>query len=169
MALLLENYHKFHVFVAQRVSSDAVADDLLQQSLQKALEHPVMAQEATSILAWFYRILRSTRVDYYRARAAEEKKGAQWIDAIITEGRTPMPAVDEPQAAPCACLARLLPTLKPSYAELIQRIDLGEEPVTTVARALGLTEQNLYVRLHRARQAWCPATTVEYEPSAGQG
>jgi len=34
IALLLENYHKFHVFVAQRVSSDAVADDLLQYTAQ---------------------------------------------------------------------------------------------------------------------------------------
>ena len=153
VALLLENYHTFHAFVAHRVGSDTVADDLLQQSLQKALEHPAMAREPTRIFAWFYHILRSVLVDYYRARAAEAKKGAHWGKAVMAQGRAYIPALDEPQAVPCPCVEGLLPTLKPSYAELLQRIDLEEEPVATVARALGITEQNLYVRLHRARQA----------------
>jgi len=152
VALLLAKSRTFHAFVAQRVGSDTVADDLLQQSLQKALEHPAMARETPRIFAWFSHILRSTLVDYYRARAAEEKKGAHWGQAVIAQGRTHVPALDEPQAVPCTCVEGLLPTLKPSYAELLQRIDLGEEPVATVAGALGITEKNLYVRLHRARQ-----------------
>jgi len=153
VALLLEHYHTFHAFVAHRVGSDTVADDLLQQSLQKALEHPAKARETTRIFAWFYHILRSSLVDYYRARAAEAKKGAHWGEAVIAQGRAHIPALDEPQATLCTCFERLLPSLKPEYAELIHRIDLGEESVTTVAQSMGITENNLYVRLHRARQA----------------
>lgn len=39
-------------------------------------------------------------------------------------------------------------------AERLQCLNLGEEPVATVARAVGMTEKHLSVRLHRARQAW---------------
>jgi RNA polymerase sigma-70 factor (ECF subfamily) len=153
VSVLLENHRKFRAFLGKRVGSDAFADDLLQQSLKKALEHPAMAREETSILAWFYHILRSALVDHYRSRAAEEKKATQWVAVMLAQGETHIPAVDETQAALCACFTGLLPTLKPSYAELIQRIDLQEESVATVARDLGITEKNLYVRLHRARQA----------------
>jgi len=61
--------------------------------------------------------------------------------------------MDEIEAAVCECMNGLLPTLKETYAELIRRIDLGGETISEVARDLGVTENNLTVRLHRARQA----------------
>ena len=62
----------------------------------------------------------------------------------------------------CTCLYALLPTLKPEYAEILRRVDLLGEPRQQVAAALGVTVNNVTVRLHRARQAikralleWC--------------
>ena len=48
-------------------------------------------------------------------------------------------------------MRRLLPKLKPEYAEIIERVDLREEPLAGVAGALGITPNNAAVRLHRAR------------------
>src|SRR5262249_9537228 len=127
VALLLEHYRTSHAFVAQRVSSDTVADDLLQRRVQKAYEYPVRALGERCILAWFYRILRRTRVDDYPARAAEKHARARWVDAVIAESRLHMPAVDETPATLCRCVEAIMPTSKPVYAELLQRIDLGEE------------------------------------------
>jgi DNA-directed RNA polymerase specialized sigma24 family protein len=53
----------------------------------------------------------------------------------------------------CACFQALLPGLKPEYGELIQILDLDEEPTDAVAARLGITATNLKVRRHRARQA----------------
>jgi RNA polymerase sigma-70 factor (ECF subfamily) len=47
----------------------------------------------------------------------------------------------------------LLPTLKPEYAALIDRIELSGEKPETVAGELGITPNNLKVRRHRARAA----------------
>ena len=47
----------------------------------------------------------------------------------------------------------LLPTLKPEYAAMIERVDLKEQPLSGVAEALGITANNAAVRLHRARIA----------------
>src|SRR5262249_54089970 len=92
-------------------------------------------------------------VDDYPARAAEKHARARWVDAVIAESRLHMPAVDETPATLCRCVEAIMPTSKPVYAELLQRIDLGEESVAMVARGLEITENNLHVRLHRARQA----------------
>jgi RNA polymerase sigma-70 factor (ECF subfamily) len=45
----------------------------------------------------------------------------------------------------------IIPTLKPEYAELIRKVDLAENSPANVAEELGITPNNLTVRLHRAR------------------
>jgi RNA polymerase sigma-70 factor (ECF subfamily) len=49
-------------------------------------------------------------------------------------------------------MERLLPAMNPQYADLIRRLDLNEEAPDTVAASLGITKNNLSVRIHRARQ-----------------
>jgi RNA polymerase sigma-70 factor (ECF subfamily) len=45
----------------------------------------------------------------------------------------------------------MLPTLKPTHAELLRRVELQGEPVAAAATALGMTANNASVTLHRAR------------------
>ena len=47
----------------------------------------------------------------------------------------------------------LIPTLKPEYAEILRRVDLEGAAVPSVAAELGISANNVTVRLHRARQA----------------
>jgi RNA polymerase sigma-70 factor (ECF subfamily) len=47
----------------------------------------------------------------------------------------------------------LLPTLKPSYAEALARVDLGGGSLQGFADREGITVGNAAVRLFRARQA----------------
>ncbi|WLA68949.1 RNA polymerase sigma factor [Bradyrhizobium diazoefficiens] len=56
-------------------------------------------------------------------------------------------------AAVCECLHTHLSLLKPEHAEVIRRVDLAGEPRELVAADLGVTVNNLTVRLHRARHA----------------
>jgi RNA polymerase sigma-70 factor (ECF subfamily) len=58
-----------------------------------------------------------------------------------------------PTPAACSCARRLLDGLRPSYAEVIQRIDLDGEDPASAAAALGISQGNLDVRLHRARKS----------------
>ena len=55
--------------------------------------------------------------------------------------------------AVCNCLYKLLPTLKPDYAEVIWRADILGEPRDRIAASLGTTLNNVTVRIHRGRQA----------------
>jgi RNA polymerase sigma-70 factor (ECF subfamily) len=59
----------------------------------------------------------------------------------------------EVDGAVCNCLHRLLPTLKPDYADVIWRADLLGEPRDRIAASLGITLNNVTVRIHRGRKA----------------
>jgi RNA polymerase sigma-70 factor (ECF subfamily) len=50
-------------------------------------------------------------------------------------------------------MSELVVTLKPEYADILRRVDLGETRIDRVAAELGITANNAAVRLHRARQA----------------
>lgn len=143
----------FRSFLRRRVADDALAEDLLQQSFMRAVRQEHQGEHPEQIVAWFYRILRNATVDYYRARAADDRKMEGFIQELAVTGTDKTPAFDELRPTVCACLQRLLPKLRPAYADLLNRIDLeGESPVS-VAKQLGVTPNNLTVRLHRARQA----------------
>jgi RNA polymerase sigma-70 factor (ECF subfamily) len=150
---LVENHRKFLAFLSKRVGIKEVAEDLLQLSVKKAIEHPPEAVEEVGVVSWFYKVLRNTLTDYYRAQASEGKKYDEFHDTLDVHGKAKVAPMDEIETGVCECMNGLLSTLKENYAELIRRIDLGGESVSQVAEALGVTENNLTVRLHRARRA----------------
>ncbi|MGE0175113.1 MAG: RNA polymerase sigma factor [Oligoflexales bacterium] len=153
LSVLVENHRGFLSFLSKRVGSPEVAEDLLQQSLRKALEVPPKTQEETTVVAWFFRILKNTLIDYYRSKAREMKGQDAFLRSLEDMGKDQNDASNELEAEVCQCMNQLLQTLKAEYADLLHRIDLQGDDLTTVASDLGVTENNLYVRLHRARKA----------------
>ena len=63
------------------------------------------------------------------------------------------PPGPEPKPVARSYIHEVLPVLKPEYAEIIRRVDLEEASRQCVAGELGLTTNNVGVRLHRARRA----------------
>lgn len=150
---LLAEQSAFRAFLRKRLSDDALVEDLLQQSLVKAVERGHELNNRDSAVSWFYRILRNAVVDYYRSHAADRRKVAGLLDELVTAGEDKMPGLDEVRPTLCACLAPLVTQLRPAYADLIRRVDLEGESLAAAARDLNVTSNNLAVRLHRARQA----------------
>ncbi|HSQ50072.1 MAG TPA: sigma-70 family RNA polymerase sigma factor [Nitrospiraceae bacterium] len=150
---LLEQEPAFLAFLRKRISDDAVTEDLLQQSLMKAVERGHELKNRDSAVSWFYRILRNAVTDYYRSHAADHRKLEGLRQEMIAAGDDKMPALDELRPAICTCLDPLLKKIRPAYAHLIERIDLRGESPADVAKEMKLTSNNLTVRLHRARQA----------------
>ena len=150
---LVENESAFRAFLRKRLSDETVAEDVLQQCLLRAVQHQHSVKNKESVVAWFYRVLRNAIIDYYRSRAAQESRR----DAFETEAgilqQQEVPSLDEVKATICACLDEVVATLRPSYSEVIRRIDLGGEATADVAKTLGISTTNATVRLHRARQA----------------
>jgi RNA polymerase sigma factor (sigma-70 family) len=145
-AKLLAHRDVFKAFLASRVGNEADAEDLLQNGLVKALNRADEIKNEEIVVAWFYQLLRNGIVDHLRSRNAAVERDDRWAADAVT-------LADDPEAERqiCACLERLLPTLKPAHAQLIRRVELQGEPVKEAAVALGLTPNNASVTLHRAR------------------
>jgi RNA polymerase sigma factor (sigma-70 family) len=145
VAQLVAHHEEFRRFLERRLGSRADADEILQAAYLRSVERGGDVRDPGSAVAWFYRLLRNAIVDHWRRRGAEER-------ALIIAAEDE--AVDgELHAAICRCVDGVLPTLKPEYLEVLRRVDLDGATVAEVATELGVTANNLGVRLHRARAA----------------
>lgn len=142
--VLLENLEQFTAFVRRRISDPELVADIVQDSLLKALKSGDQLRENENVTAWFYKILRNAIIDVYRRRNVNERA----IEKLKVDLDT---ATEETKSETCRCIDGIIPTLKPEYAELIRKVDLAENSPANVAKELGITTNNLTVRLHRAR------------------
>ena len=150
---LLDHESAFRGFLRRRISDEALAEDLLQQSFVRAGEHQHSLRNDDSVVAWFYRVLRNTVIDYSRSHGAESRRDKAFLQELTQLEEDKEPPLDEMKAAVCQCLYGIIPELRSNYSELLRRIDLEGESPTRVANDLNITLNNLTVRLHRARQA----------------
>jgi RNA polymerase sigma factor (sigma-70 family) len=143
---LLENVREFTAFARKRLRDPELAADVVQESLLKALRSSDQLRDEENAKAWFYRILRRTIIDLYRRHDVR--------DRALEDLERELDGVQDGQEerVVCSCMERLLPRMAAQYSELIRRIDLNEENSDLVAAELGITKNNLNVRLHRARQ-----------------
>jgi RNA polymerase sigma factor (sigma-70 family) len=155
LRILIDNQKSFLAFLRKHLPSDEAAEDVLQLSLLKAVRAGDSLAKEQSTVAWFYRILRNSLTDFYRSRAADGRRTEGFLHDLAATGNDSVPAADDDELTReiCACFNRLLPSLKPEYAELVRRIDLGGETPAAVMESMGITYNNLMVRLHRSRQA----------------
>jgi RNA polymerase sigma-70 factor (ECF subfamily) len=150
LGTLLANHRRFLDFLSARVGSREDAEEILQDAFVRGLEKAGEVRDGESAVAWFYRLLRNAVTDHHRRTAAGKKA----LEAHAREAPEADPGLDaDLERAVCACVNDLVPLLKPEYADLIRRIDLGGADVTSAADALGITPGNARVRLHRARAA----------------
>lgn len=147
---LVENHRDFLRFLSRRVGDADTAADLLQQFYVRAMTRASDLRQSDSVIAWLYRLLRTTLIDHYRREAARRRGEAAYAQLELLAGEEPDAELER---AVCACVETLLPALKTEYAEILKRVDLLGTPPREVARDLGLAPNNVRVRLHRARQA----------------
>lgn len=144
---LLGARDEFLSFLERRLGDRAAAEDVLQAAYLRSLDKVADVAQPESVVAWFYRVLRNALADRARRRDAE----ARALERAAHE--PPAPGDDELERAVCACVGRLLPTLKPEYAQALEQVELGHKSVAELAASTGITANNASVRLHRARQA----------------
>jgi RNA polymerase sigma factor (sigma-70 family) len=147
---LVESRQDFLRFFRRRLSQPEDAEDALQDFFIKAIRSAASLNEAEKVDAWLKGILRNTLIDYYRRRAACARAELAYRRELQIESFDPE---RDRIGHTCLCMHQAIPTLKTEYAELLSRADLNEEPRGRIAAELGVTVNNVGVRLHRARHA----------------
>jgi RNA polymerase sigma-70 factor (ECF subfamily) len=150
---VIENEPAFRAFLHKRLGNETIVEDVFHQCLLRAVERQHTVKNHESVVAWFFRILRNAVIDYYRSKASEEGRRRAFEKEAEVLQQQKVPPLDAVKTTICACLDEVVGTLRPSYGELIRRIDLGGESTAEVAKALHISTSNATVRLHRARQA----------------
>jgi RNA polymerase sigma-70 factor (ECF subfamily) len=150
VAGLAAEQERFLAFLRRRLGDRDAAEDVLQAAYLKALASRATLRDRSSVVAWFFRILRRAATDHRRRESARGRataaRGAQALAAREREDRAVLAAV-------CHCVEGLLPGLPPAQREVLRRVDLQGESPAEAATALGITPANASVRLHRARAA----------------
>lgn len=146
---LLAQRQKLLAFIRKKVADADAAEDILQDSLAKALKSAGEIRDDERFISWFYSILNNAIIDFYRHRAVEARH-IETSDYQLDSHAAPDQAEESEL---CECFRDLLPALKPDYAELIEKLELADGDPATLANQLGTNINNLKVRRHRARQA----------------
>ncbi len=146
---LVDGHREFLAFVERRLGDRAAAEDLLQEAFVRSLSKVDELRDPDAARAWFYRMLRNAIVDRHRRATVERTRLAAFADELA-QAESMRDAVD---AQVCACVGRLLTTLKPEFAAALQRIDLDGVAVKAFAAEAGISESNAGVRVFRARRA----------------
>ncbi|HEU4537927.1 MAG TPA: RNA polymerase sigma factor [Polyangiaceae bacterium] len=147
---LVDNHRAFLGFLEGRLGGRRdLAEDILQEAFVRGIDRVKTLRDDESALAWFYRVLRNAIVDHRRRQGAADRALAAFALELETHEEPP----DDVRGAVCQCVARLATTLKPEYAEALQRIEVQGLPVKTFAEEQGISSGNAAVRVFRAREA----------------
>jgi RNA polymerase sigma factor (sigma-70 family) len=146
LTLLAGEHRRFLSFLRSRVRSEVEAEEILQAAYAKGLRHLSSNAKPENLVAWFFRLLRNSLIDHWRHQAVESKA----LERFSQEPTDPDPALEK---TICACMKKLVKTIKPEYAEVLNKVDLEGMEIKDYAREAGVTTNNATVRVHRARQS----------------
>lgn len=145
---LVRQRDRFLAFVQRRTRDAATAEDILQSAYVKALASQASLRDRTSVVRWFFQILKRSVVDHHRRSASAQRAN----DAVRARARSA--DLDTGlKAAVCACVDSLIPGLPPDQGALLRRVDLGAQTPAEATARHGMTPGNAAVRIHRARKA----------------
>jgi RNA polymerase sigma-70 factor (ECF subfamily) len=143
---------RLHAFLARRVESPEVADDLTQDVLVRLLLHKDEAVEHPT--AWLYRVARNVLIDHYRTRGSQRRLYTGDL-ATPTTVLAEDPFAGDPYAARrelAGCLRSLVDQLAEPYRSAVTAVDLDGHTQTEVAQALGLSVSGMKSRVQRGRR-----------------
>ncbi len=144
-------------FARRRLLDPSLAEDLVHDVFEAVVSGRARFDGRASLRTWLTAILKHKIVDLVRARRGHESldqafHGDEDGEPAL-ELECPQPRPDE-LATHRQRLARALARIEALPETLrctFQRRVLADEDSADVCRALGISENNLFVRLHRAR------------------
>ena len=133
-------------FVRRRVRDAATAEDILSETLARALARVGELRDDKALVAWLYRGLRNAVIDHHR-RLGSTSRALEQLAAEMNAAFAPA------TKTVCGCVMKIAASLKPEYAQALARIEVDGEAVHAFAAEVGISNSNAAVRVFRAREA----------------
>jgi RNA polymerase sigma-70 factor (ECF subfamily) len=145
-----QHYDRVRNFILATVKNRWVADDLVQETFLRVLQNLGKVKDPAKQSSWVFRIAANLCKDYFRSPSrklipyednpAGDLPGESSLEKEIEKYQTSLLVQD---------LIKLLPE---AMRQVIFLCDIKEESQQEVADLLGISLDNVKVRLHRARK-----------------
>jgi RNA polymerase sigma-70 factor (ECF subfamily) len=139
---------------ALRLCGDAAAaDDIVQDTLERALRFSSQYERGTNLAAWAYQVLFSVFVTRWRRRRRERKALTRLAsDPCAWTVPASFAAPDVGSGAMTAATWRTLETLPAGFLAVVVLVDLEQRSYHDAAVTLGVPVGTVMSRLHRGRK-----------------
>lgn len=143
-------------FAQRRLLDPSLAEDVVHDVFEAVLSGRAAFAGRSALRSWLTAILKHKIVDLVRQRAGFESldQAGPDDDGQAREIACPQPRPDEvaEQRERLAQTLQRIEALPAGLREVVQRRLLQDQDSAEVCAALAISEDNLFVRLHRARR-----------------
>jgi RNA polymerase sigma-70 factor (ECF subfamily) len=143
-------YERVRKFILASVRNESAADDLVQEAFMKIQENLDSVRDAAKVSSWVFRIAHNLCQDHFRA-LKKSSSNEEVHDGLVNLQETPVQKKME-QGEMSQCVQDQLNLLPESLRSVLIFSDVMEFSQQEIADILGLTVENVKVRLHRARK-----------------
>ena len=152
--IIMRRYNQRLYRVAHSIlRNDAEAEDVMQDAYVRAYQHLGQFEGRAKFSTWLTRIAVHEALARAHRRSRVQELDAEpsggYMDPLISNTPDPEQQVSDHELV--ALLQTAVLALPTSYRSVLMLRDIEEMSTTETAQALDLTEENVKVRLHRAR------------------
>lgn len=137
---------KLVAFVARRVENNDVAEDIVQDVLERY--HRADRTQVANSQQWLYRAARNAIIDHYRRRKPQAGIDEVAGDLVAPEEIEEVPVAEQELAQ---CLRPLVDALPDKYRDAVTLVDLDGYTNERAAELRGLSVSGMKSRVQRGR------------------
>lgn len=151
--LLAQREHLLR-FAQRKLHDPALAEDAVHDVFEAVLSGRARFAGESALRTWLTGVLKHKVVDLVRRRASQQSLEAlgEGIGAPAIECPQPRPDEVAEQRQRLRQTLRRIEALPQGLRDAIRLRVLHDQPTRQVCAALSISEENLFVRLHRARK-----------------
>lgn len=141
-------------FAQRKLHDPMLAEDVVHDVFEAVISGRAAFAGRAALRSWLTAILKHKIVDLVRTRVGLDSLDEPGLDDAAQSLECPQPqpeALAETREQLRQTLARI-EALPPGLRDVMQLRVLQDEPTEAVCQALAISEDNLFVRLHRARK-----------------
>jgi len=143
-------YERMRKFILASLRDESAADDLVQEAFIKIQQNLDGVRDPGKVSSWVFRIAHNLCQDYFRTQK-KLSSHEEIHEGLINLQETPLQKKME-QGEMSQCVQDQLNLLPESLRSVLIFSDVMEFSQQEIADILGLTVENVKVRLHRARK-----------------
>ena len=143
-------------FAQRRLYDPMLAEDVVHDVFEAVLSGRAAFAGRAALRSWLTAVLKHKIVDTIRRRARfdalDAEDGSEDSTALSVASGEPGPEEIAEQRQLLQRALERIETLPDGLRDAIRLRALDDEPTASVCATLGITEENLFVRMHRARK-----------------